>query len=68
VTGAEIAAIITAVGGIVKLTTAIIEAIQQSGEELPPEVQDAIRQAHAEVQEATERLSVMPTRPGDDDD
>jgi len=58
--GPEVLAIIGAVSGIIKLTTTIIEAIQRGGDDLPDEAKEAIRQAHKDAMEMTERLSEIP--------
>lgn len=58
--GPEVLAIITAVNGIIKLTTTIIAAIQRGGQDLPEEAKEAIREAGAAAQAATAALSKIP--------
>ena len=58
--GAEIVAIAGAVSGIIKLATIIIEKIERGAADLPDEAKEAIRQAHREVQAATEALARLP--------
>jgi hypothetical protein len=67
-TGAEIIAIAGAVSGIMKLATAIIEAIERGESDLSDEAKEAIRRAHTDAQAAIERLSIIPVRGERDDD
>lgn len=60
-TGAEIIAIASAVSGIMKLANNIVEQLQRGDSDLSEEAKEAIREAHAAAQAATEALTRIPS-------
>lgn len=59
--GAEVLAILAAVNGIIKLTNTIIEHIERGSSDLSDEAKEAIREARAAAQAATEALTRIPS-------